>query len=148
MHPVNPMEALAALLGIVFLLPVLTCGLMLVAEGFWIWMLVDCATNQRLVGNEKTVWVLVVIFTNWLGALIYFFAARQKRFAPLPGPTAPPAQSQPRKLRPVLQVPPAMPDDPIIVCPKCGGSAPYSKFAVGHENLGTCPLCFANIAFE
>jgi len=144
----NPIEALAAFFGVVFLLPMLMCGFMLIAEGFWIWMLVDCATNQRLMGNEKTVWILVVIFTNWLGALIYFFAGRPKRFAPLPAHATPPVPPQPRKLHPVLQAPQETPEDPIIVCPKCGGSAPYSGFAVGHQNLGTCPLCFANIAFE
>jgi len=145
MNTFNPMEALAAFFGLVFLLPILMCGLTLIAEGFWIWMLVDCATNQRLVGNEKTVWILVVIFTNWLGAIIYFFAGRPRRFDPLP---VPPVLPQAPKLRPVLRSAEVKPEEPQITCPKCGGSSPYSKFAVGHENIGTCPLCFVSIAFE
>lgn len=44
---------------------------------FWIWMLVDCATNNYLQGNDKVVWVLVVVLVGWLGAIIYFFIARQ-----------------------------------------------------------------------
>lgn len=46
---------------------------------FWIWMLVDCLMNPRVQGTEKIVWVLVIIFLNWLGALIYFFVGRGKR---------------------------------------------------------------------
>ena len=54
---------------------------------FWIWMLVDCIKNEGLTGNERIVWILVVIFLGWLGALIYMLAARDKQSA---GPTAPP----------------------------------------------------------
>lgn len=50
----------------------------LVAMIFWIWMLVDCARNPRLRGGAKVVWLLVVFFLNWLGALIYFFAGRAR----------------------------------------------------------------------
>ena len=51
---------------------------------FWIWMLVDCIKNDRISDTEKIVWALVIVFTHWLGALIYFFAARsrQKSIAP------------------------------------------------------------------
>ena len=45
---------------------------------FWIWMLVDCIQNPSLTGNEKIIWVLVVIFLHALGALIYFLAGRSK----------------------------------------------------------------------
>jgi len=46
---------------------------------FWIWMLIEAATKEPSQGNEKIVWILVIIFTNWLGALIYFFARRPER---------------------------------------------------------------------
>lgn len=46
---------------------------------FWIWMLVDCIQNEPSEGNDKIVWVLVLLFTNWLGAIIYFFARRRER---------------------------------------------------------------------
>jgi hypothetical protein len=42
---------------------------------FWIWMVIDAATSN-MQGNEKVVWVLVVVLLGWLGALIYFFAKR------------------------------------------------------------------------
>lgn len=51
----------------------------LAAIGFWIWMVIDCATNEPSQGNDKIVWMLVLIFTGWIGALIYFFARRPLR---------------------------------------------------------------------
>lgn len=48
---------------------------------FWIWMLVDCARNPRLRGGAKVVWLLVVFFLHWIGALIYFFAGRSRTLA-------------------------------------------------------------------
>ena len=45
----------------------------------WIWMLVDCATNEPSEGNEKVVWILVIVFTHLIGALIYLLARRPAR---------------------------------------------------------------------
>jgi len=45
---------------------------------FWILMLVNAITNSRLSGTEKIVWVLVIIFLHFLGALIYFLVGRKK----------------------------------------------------------------------
>ncbi len=44
---------------------------------FWIWMLIDAIRNKSLTDTEKIVWVLVVIFLNFLGAVIYFFVGRK-----------------------------------------------------------------------
>jgi hypothetical protein len=46
---------------------------------FWIWMLVDCATKEPDQGNEKIVWILVILFTHWIGASIYFLVRRPER---------------------------------------------------------------------
>jgi hypothetical protein len=51
---------------------------------FWIWMIIDCATNQRISGNEKVVWLLVIFFLHFLGALIYFFVGRSGRAGATP----------------------------------------------------------------
>lgn len=53
--------------------------LLLLATIFWIWMLVDCATKEPSEGNEKIIWILVIIFTHWLGALIYYLIRRPER---------------------------------------------------------------------
>ena len=49
----------------------------------WIWMLVECATRESNEGNDKLVWILVIIFTQWLGALIYLIVRRPKRIEEL-----------------------------------------------------------------
>ena len=45
----------------------------------WIWMIVDCATNEPAEGNEKIVWILVIVFAHLLGALIYWLVRRPER---------------------------------------------------------------------
>ncbi|HZV36347.1 MAG TPA: PLD nuclease N-terminal domain-containing protein [Verrucomicrobiae bacterium] len=46
---------------------------------FWIWMLIDCIRNKGLGDGEKIAWTLAIVFTHWLGALIYFFAGRSRQ---------------------------------------------------------------------
>ncbi len=45
---------------------------------FWVWMLVDCATNEPS-GTEKIVWVLILLLGGCVGAPIYFFVRRPRR---------------------------------------------------------------------
>ncbi|PIN77998.1 hypothetical protein COV15_00650 [Candidatus Woesearchaeota archaeon CG10_big_fil_rev_8_21_14_0_10_34_12] len=46
---------------------------------FWIVMLVD-ALQRRFKGkNEKLLWVLVLIFASWIGAIIYYFLVYNKK---------------------------------------------------------------------
>jgi hypothetical protein len=46
--------------------------------GFWVWMIVDCAQHTPDEGNLKLVWILIIVLTGWIGALIYFFVQRPK----------------------------------------------------------------------
>lgn len=46
---------------------------------FWIWMLIDCATNANLDGTQKLMWVLVILFLHFLGGILYFAIARGSR---------------------------------------------------------------------
>ena len=59
---------------------------------FWIWMVVDCAINEPA-GNDKIVWLLVIILLHFIGALIYFFARRLTRPKRI---VAPPIAAPPR----------------------------------------------------
>jgi hypothetical protein len=43
---------------------------------FWLRMLLDAIRNQT---ENKTMWVLLIIFLNALGAIIYYFAEKRKR---------------------------------------------------------------------
>jgi hypothetical protein len=54
----------------------------LAAGAFWIWMIVDCATNEpgdAANSNTKVIWILVIVLAHWLGALIYFLVRRPER---------------------------------------------------------------------
>jgi len=53
--------------------------LILAAFAFWIWMLVSAIQNNGLDSTEKIVWVLVIIFLHFLGALLYFLLGYPKR---------------------------------------------------------------------
>lgn len=45
----------------------------LIGEIFWLWMLIDCVTRKFRSNTNKVIWVLVVVFGNIIGALVYFF---------------------------------------------------------------------------
>jgi hypothetical protein len=70
-------EPWAALLPLLIFFPLLLVGLAFFV--FWIWMLVDCATKEPSQGNDKIIWILIIVFTHWIGALIYFLVRRPER---------------------------------------------------------------------
>jgi len=53
--------------------------LALLTFALWIWMLVHAITNDGLTDIEKLIWVIVILFTHFIGAVIYFFVGRPKR---------------------------------------------------------------------
>jgi H+/Cl- antiporter ClcA len=65
--------------GLLFALVVFSLGVL--GTVFWIWMLVDCATKETSQGNDKLIWILIILFTHLLGAALYFFVRRPKRMA-------------------------------------------------------------------
>ena len=48
---------------------------------FWISMIVECATKEPSQGNDKIVWIVIIIFAQLIGALIYYFVRRPQRIA-------------------------------------------------------------------
>lgn len=44
----------------------------ILAQGFWIWMLIDCIMNDP----DRLIWIWVILFLNFPGALIYFIARK------------------------------------------------------------------------
>ncbi len=67
------------LLGLLILPLFFMVGLAILA--FWIWVLIDCATKEPSEGNDKIVWIIVIVLTGILGAIIYVFARRPGRIA-------------------------------------------------------------------
>jgi hypothetical protein len=72
----GPFEIVGGFAAVIFLFVILT-------SVFWIWMLIDCLQNPRLPSTEKLIWVLVIFFMHFVGALIYFFVGRQQRISGL-----------------------------------------------------------------
>ncbi len=73
----------AAFLPLLIIIPMVLIGLAIMA--FWIWMLIDCATKESSQGNDKLIWILIIVFTHWIGALIYFLVRRPERKKQLGG---------------------------------------------------------------
>lgn len=48
------------------------------ALGVWIWALVDAIQNPALDSTMRIVWVLVIIFTQIIGAIIYLAIGRSR----------------------------------------------------------------------
>ena len=74
-HVSGPAEVFGGMLCC--LLPILVLNV----AGFvlWIWMIVDCATKEPSEGNNKVIWILVIVLTGWIGALIYYLVRRPER---------------------------------------------------------------------
>jgi hypothetical protein len=75
----------------------------------WIWALVDCIQvpdDSMYQSGNKLIWVLIIVFVNWIGAILYLLigrprGGREKPAAagpPSPGPL--PASGEPGSLPP------------------------------------------------
>jgi hypothetical protein len=56
-------------------------GFGLLATIFWIWVLVDALMNEPSEYKDKLLWVLVIIFTHFIGAVLYLIIRRPHRRA-------------------------------------------------------------------
>jgi low temperature requirement protein LtrA len=43
---------------------------------FWLWMLIDCFQRKFKNDAEKIVWVVLIFFLTWVGAIAYYIAVR------------------------------------------------------------------------
>jgi len=68
---------MAALFG--FLMMLIFAALAIGAMVLWVWAIVDCATKEPSEGNDKIIWILVIVFTHWLGAILYVLIRRPER---------------------------------------------------------------------
>lgn len=68
-------------LGLLIMLPLALIGLL--GTVFWVWMLVDCLTNESSEGNDKIIWAVVILMTHLLGAALYYFIRRPTRIEEL-----------------------------------------------------------------
>jgi hypothetical protein len=50
----------------------------LVSFVIWIWALIDAIKNPALDSNMRLIWILVLVFTGVLGAIVYLLIGRSK----------------------------------------------------------------------
>lgn len=43
---------------------------------FWIFMIIDCAKRKFKNDIEKIIWIMAIVLTTWLGALIYYIVVK------------------------------------------------------------------------
>lgn len=70
------------MIGISEIILILFVPVFVFIMAFWLWMLIDCLKRQDgkfAIGgnNAKLIWVLVIIFTGLIGALIYYFLIKR-----------------------------------------------------------------------
>jgi Phospholipase_D-nuclease N-terminal len=53
--------------------------LVLVGSALWIWALVDCLLHEPTQGNTKLIWIIVIVFTHFIGAVLYLLLRRSRR---------------------------------------------------------------------
>lgn len=63
----------------VVFIPLLIVAVAIAGFVLWVWALVDCIQNEPPTGQERLIWVLVIIFLQWLGALLYLLVRRPER---------------------------------------------------------------------
>ena len=63
------------------IIPLAFWAVLVLGTIFWIRILIECATKEPSRGNDKLVWILIIVLAHAIGALIYFFVRRPKRIA-------------------------------------------------------------------
>ena len=71
------LELTIALGLLTFLLIILVIGIIIFLFIFWILMIIDAATRKFKNETEKIVWILIIIFLQILGAIIYYFIIKR-----------------------------------------------------------------------
>src|SRR5205814_95148 len=73
---INIFSGMAFLMIVIWVLAIL-------ANVFWLWMLIDALVNERRT-EDKILWFLVIFLLHFVGALVYLFVRRsgQTRAAP------------------------------------------------------------------
>ena len=44
---------------------------------FWIYMFIECTTQET--GQDKLMWIVILLVSYWVGSLVYYFYQRPKR---------------------------------------------------------------------
>ena len=69
----------SALVSIILFLSLLA----MIPLGIWVWILVDCISNEAPGSSEKTTWTVIIIIFGLIGAMAYSVRRRKKRIREL-----------------------------------------------------------------
>jgi uncharacterized RDD family membrane protein YckC len=58
---------------------VITGTLWLAFTAFTVWMIIDCATKEPKQGNERLIWIIIMVFVPYFGAIAYYVFRRPQR---------------------------------------------------------------------
>jgi len=67
----------AAFFILIFIVSILIFILVILAIVFWIFMIVDAAQREFKQENDKVLWILIVVLTGIIGAIIYYFMIKK-----------------------------------------------------------------------
>ncbi len=70
--------AWAVLTGMGLLCQIPMCIIGIASLAFTIWMIIDAAKRDESVLPGKIKWIILMVFTGWIGSLIYFFTRKKK----------------------------------------------------------------------
>src|SRR6185437_2122723 len=79
--------------GAFFLIWLLALGLSIAATVFWIIELIVVCRREFSDQNTKLLWILVLVFSHGIGAIVYFFVGKQQGWLPGQGAPRPEAPS-------------------------------------------------------
>jgi hypothetical protein len=68
---VVPLIILLAVMGVLLIA-------IIIVKIFWVKMIIDAAKRQFPKPNDKLMWILIIVFTSGLGAIIYYFAVKRR----------------------------------------------------------------------
>ena len=69
----------AGIAGFGFLCTAIGAVLSIAYTVFGIYTIIDAATKEPSEGNDKIIWILVILFAFGIGPLIYWFVRRPRR---------------------------------------------------------------------
>jgi len=76
----DPLVGFAGLFWIGFMIIFLIIVLIFLAGTIlWFWMLIDVIVSDFKDNTEKAIWILVLLLTGLIGAIIYFIVVKNKR---------------------------------------------------------------------
>jgi hypothetical protein len=62
------------------------CLISLISGVFWlaltvfmVWMIIDCASKETREGNERLIWIIIMVCVPYIGAAAYYLIRRPER---------------------------------------------------------------------